>query len=121
MTCSGVCLSVSNNFTTPPSSIFFWTVVPFRRCSVWERFGSIFTSHEHTVARVARPKVVRKVCLVGLGKQEGGHGVALESAAAAWQADRLMLVKQPVSRIDAGSFESASDGLSKQVEAFFAA
>jgi len=47
--------------------------------------------------------------------------VALESAAAAWQADRLMLVKQPVSRIDAGSFESASDGLSKQVEAFFAA
>ena len=69
----------------------------------------------------ARPKVVRKVCLVGLGKKEGGHGVALESAAAAWQADRLMLVKQPVSRIDAGSFESASDGLSKQVEAFFAA
>jgi pimeloyl-ACP methyl ester carboxylesterase len=69
----------------------------------------------------ARPKVVRKVCLVGLGKKEGGHGVALESAAAAWQADRLMLVKQPVSRIDSGSFESASDGLSKQVEAFFAA
>jgi pimeloyl-ACP methyl ester carboxylesterase len=69
----------------------------------------------------ARPKVVRKLCLVGLGKKEGGHGVALESAAAAWQADRLMLIKQPVSRIDSGSFDSASDGLSKQVEAFFAA
>jgi hypothetical protein len=42
-------------------------------------------------------------------------------AAAAWQPDRLTLVKQPVSRIDSGSFESGSEGLSKQVEAFFAA
>ena len=37
------------------------------------------------------------------------------------QADRLMLVKQPVSRIDSGSFESGSEGFSKQLEAFFAA
>jgi hypothetical protein len=47
--------------------------------------------------------------------------MALETAAAAWQPDRLMLVKQPVSRIDSGSFESGSEGLSKQVEAFFTA
>jgi pimeloyl-ACP methyl ester carboxylesterase len=69
----------------------------------------------------ARPKVVRKVCLVGLGKKEGGPGVALESAAAAWQPDRLALVKQPVSRVDSGSFETGAEALSKQVESFFAA
>jgi len=69
----------------------------------------------------ARPKVVRKLCVVGLGKKEGGPGVALESAVASWPADRLALVKQPVSRIDSESFESGADGLSKQVEAFFAA
>jgi len=69
----------------------------------------------------ARPKVVRKLCLVGLGKKEGGPAAALESAAAAWQPDRLTLVKQQVSRIDSGSLESGVDGLSKQVEAFFAA
>ena len=69
----------------------------------------------------ARPKVVRKLCLVGLGKKEGGPGLALESAAASWREDRLALVKQPVSRIDSGSFEAGADGVSKQVEAFFAA
>jgi len=69
----------------------------------------------------ARPKVVRKLCLVGLGKTEGGPAVALESAAAAWQPDRLTLVKQPVSRIDSATFESGPEGLSRQLEAFFAA
>src|SRR5262245_58350323 len=33
---------------------------------------------------IARPKVVRKVCLVGLGKKEDGPAVALESTARAW-------------------------------------
>jgi len=69
----------------------------------------------------ARPKVVRKLCVVGLGKKEGGPGAALEAAIASWSADRLALVKQQVSCIDSGSFESGADGLSKQVEAFFAA
>ena len=70
---------------------------------------------------VARPKIVRKLCLVGLGKKEGGPAIPLESAAASWRPDRLTLVKQQVSRIDSGSLESGVDGLSKQVEAFFAA
>lgn len=69
----------------------------------------------------ARAKVVRKVCLVGLGKKEGGPGRALESAAASWQSERLTVVKQPVLRIESGSFDSGADGLSKQVETFFAA
>jgi pimeloyl-ACP methyl ester carboxylesterase len=68
-----------------------------------------------------RPKVVRKVCLVGLGKSERGPGTAVVAAAAAWQPDRLQLVKQPVSKIDVGSFESGADALSKQVSAFLSA
>ena len=70
---------------------------------------------------VGRPKVVRKVCVVGLGKKDGGPGIALESAATSWQQDRVKLLKQPVSRIESGSFDTATDGLTKQVEAFFAA
>jgi pimeloyl-ACP methyl ester carboxylesterase len=68
-----------------------------------------------------RPKVVRKVCLVGLGRKEDGPGVALEAAATSWQPDRLRLLEQPVSRIDSGSFESETESLSKQVEEFFGA
>jgi len=68
---------------------------------------------------IGRPKVVRKVCLVGLGKSDGSPGMPLEVAAASWQPDRVQLVKQPVSRIDAGSFESEAGPLSKQVETFF--
>ncbi len=70
---------------------------------------------------IARPKVVRKVCLAGMGKDEGGAATPLAIAAAAWSADRVQLVKQPVSRIDAGSFESDADGLSRQLEAFLGA
>ena len=36
------------------------TVSPLSRCSACDSVGSIFTSHEQTVSRVARPKVVRK-------------------------------------------------------------
>ncbi len=52
----------------------------------------------------SRPKIVRKVCLIGLGKKEGGPALALEAAAAAWPPDRLDLVKQPVSRIASAAF-----------------
>ena len=47
-------------FTTPPSSTFCETVLPLSRCRACERFGSIFTSQEQTVSRVARPNVRRK-------------------------------------------------------------
>ena len=69
----------------------------------------------------SRPQVVRKVCLVGLGNQDGGPATALAAAARSWSQDRVKLLKQPVSRIDSGSFDSASDALAKQVESFFAA
>jgi len=69
----------------------------------------------------SRPNVVRKVCLVGLGSKDGGPAVALDAAARSWSQDRVKTLKQPVSRIDSGSFETGSDALSKQVETFFAA
>ena len=43
-------------FNTPPSAILLVTVSPLIKCNAWERLGSIFTSHEQTVARVARPE-----------------------------------------------------------------
>ena len=45
---------------TPPCWILLLVVSPLRRWRACERVGSIFTSHEQTVSRVARPKVVRK-------------------------------------------------------------
>src|SRR3989442_10084434 len=41
-------------FRSPPSSIFFCTVVPFSKCSACERLGSTLTSQEQTVVRVDR-------------------------------------------------------------------
>src|SRR4029079_14984094 len=60
ITCGGVFFSSSKRFTTPPSLTFACTFSPFIRCSACPRFGSIFTSHEQTVSREARPNVVRK-------------------------------------------------------------
>lgn len=70
---------------------------------------------------IARPKVVRKVCLAALGPEEGGAATPLAAAAAAWQPERVHLVKQPVSRIDASSFESEAERLSKELEALLGA
>ena len=35
-------------------------LVPLSKWRAWDRFGSSFTSQEHTVCRVERPKVLRK-------------------------------------------------------------
>src|SRR5688500_6895386 len=47
-------------FTTLPSLIFSLVVLPLSKCNACERLGSVFTSHEQTLSRVARPNVVRK-------------------------------------------------------------
>jgi pimeloyl-ACP methyl ester carboxylesterase len=70
---------------------------------------------------IARPKVVRKVCLAGPGSEDGGPATPLAAAALAWQPDRVQLVKQSVSRIDAGLLESDAEGLAKQLEALLGA
>jgi pimeloyl-ACP methyl ester carboxylesterase len=52
---------------------------------------------------VARPKVVRKVALVGAPGKETAAGAGakdLQGAAAQWKADRRQLVKQPVFSLD---------------------
>ena len=60
----GVFLSAKRRSSSFPSRIRFVTVSPFNRCSACDRFGSIFTSQEQTVSRVARPNVVRKYVVV---------------------------------------------------------
>ncbi|MEO8019102.1 MAG: alpha/beta hydrolase [Pseudomonadota bacterium] len=69
---------------------------------------------------LARPKIVRKVVLAGHGNKEGGVGVALEAAVAAWQSDRLQLVKQPLLKIETQSFEAESETLARKLAEFLA-
>jgi pimeloyl-ACP methyl ester carboxylesterase len=58
---------------------------------------------------VSRPKVVRKLYLLGVTGSEtaapGPDGQALQAAAADWRADRRQLVKQPV-LVEDGSIEA---------------
>ncbi len=57
---SGGFLESSSRLATPPALILSFEVLPLSRWSACESVGSIFTSHEQGVSRVARPKVVRK-------------------------------------------------------------
>jgi pimeloyl-ACP methyl ester carboxylesterase len=68
---------------------------------------------------VSRPKVVRKVCLVGFGSQEAGPAAALAAAGAAWAPERLQAVQQPVSKMD-GALETDAVGVAKRVAEFLA-
>jgi pimeloyl-ACP methyl ester carboxylesterase len=75
---------------------------------------------------VARPKVVRKICLLGSGGTDVAASApgtpALRNAAAAWQADRRQLVGQPVLSIARDTdLRLAVDSLATQLVAFFAA
>ena len=60
MICGGVFFSASRWPIRLPAAIFCVVVSPLSRCSDCDSVGSSFTSHEQTVSRVARPKVVRK-------------------------------------------------------------
>ena len=71
---------------------------------------------------VGRPKVVRKVYLVGApGKESAAPGSgaqALQSAAAEWRSDRRQLVKQPLRESD-GDVESSAQSLAPKLAEFF--
>lgn len=74
---------------------------------------------------IARPKVVRKICLLGVpGKDADGAGPgaqALRSAAAVWQADRRQLIKQPSLPLETETNpESSAETLAAQLTAFLA-
>jgi pimeloyl-ACP methyl ester carboxylesterase len=70
---------------------------------------------------VSRPKVVRKLYLLGVTGSEtaalGPDAQALQAAAADWRADRRQLVKQPV-LVEDGSIEASV--LAGKLAEFFA-
>jgi len=76
---------------------------------------------------VSRPKVVRKVYLLGTPGREtpapGPGAQALQSAAAEWRADRRQLVKQSVHAheedVSAEKFESSSPALATRLAEYF--
>jgi pimeloyl-ACP methyl ester carboxylesterase len=78
---------------------------------------------------VSRPKVVRKVYLIGTPGKEtaaaGSGAQALQCAGAEWRADRRQLVKQPVQSheedVSAENFEASSPALAARLAEFFSA
>jgi pimeloyl-ACP methyl ester carboxylesterase len=73
---------------------------------------------------IGRPKVVRKVCLLGTpGRdlEETAPGAeALLAAASSWQEDRRQLIKQPVLPLPPEAIASPdADSLARQLSAFF--
>jgi pimeloyl-ACP methyl ester carboxylesterase len=78
---------------------------------------------------VSRPKVVRKLYLLGVAGKEtpaAGSGMqALQGAAAEWRADRRQLVKQPAlaneGDTSAGTFESSAPALAARLADYFSA
>jgi pimeloyl-ACP methyl ester carboxylesterase len=75
---------------------------------------------------IGRPKVLRKACLLGTpGKDIAATSPgtqALRDAAAAWQADRRQLIRQPLLSLEQKpDLHVAADALAAQLLAFFAA
>ncbi|HEU4780830.1 MAG TPA: alpha/beta fold hydrolase [Steroidobacteraceae bacterium] len=75
---------------------------------------------------IARPKIVRKLCLLGVPGKEaasaGSGAQGLQGAAAGWQADRRQLVTQPVLSIaDETSIESAAPAIAGKLNEFLGA
>jgi len=72
---------------------------------------------------VSRPKVVRRLYLLGVAGREraapGPDAQALQAAAADWRADRRQLVKQPV-LVEDQSIEPAGPALAGKLAEFFA-
>jgi pimeloyl-ACP methyl ester carboxylesterase len=74
---------------------------------------------------IGRPKVVRKVCLLGTVLNDSEPATegsrALRDAARDWNADRRQLVRQPLLSLDKElDVESAADSLARQLSGFFA-
>ena len=75
---------------------------------------------------IGRPKIVRKVCLLGSpGKDMAATSPgtqALRNAAGAWQSDRRQLIRQPLQSLEHDpDLQTAADALAAQLLAFFAA
>jgi pimeloyl-ACP methyl ester carboxylesterase len=75
---------------------------------------------------IGRPKVVRKVCLLGSPGMDlaptSPATQALRDAAGAWQADRRQLIRQPLLSLDhEAAPQAAADSLAAQLLAFFSA
>jgi len=74
---------------------------------------------------IARPKVVRKVGMLGTtanGPDASSTGSrALRDAASGWNADRRQLIRQPVLALDkATELEAGAESLARQLTSFFA-
>lgn len=74
---------------------------------------------------IARPKVVRKLYLLGMPGKESADAKsgaqALQGAAAEWRGDRRQLVKQPVQAYESEAVESQALVLAGKLGEFFAA
>ena len=72
---------------------------------------------------ISRPKVVRKVCLLGSPGKDAvdptARGAqALRDAGAAWQSDRRQLIEQPVLSLDPAADISAVEALAAKLAEF---
>lgn len=75
---------------------------------------------------IGRPKVVRKVCLLGTAADDTEAATAgsraLRDAAREWNADRRQLIRQPLLSLEKETeAESAVESLARQLSGFFAA
>jgi pimeloyl-ACP methyl ester carboxylesterase len=77
-----------------------------------------------TELAIGRPKVVRKLYLLGVpGKETAAPGAgaqALQGAAAEWRADRRQLVKQPVMALENESIDTSAPALAGKLAEYFA-
>jgi len=73
---------------------------------------------------VARPKVVRKLYLLGMPGKEtaaaGSGAQGLQGAAAEWRGDRRQLVKQPMQAHENEAIETSAQSLAGKLSEFFA-
>ena len=73
---------------------------------------------------VGRPKVVRKLYLLGAAGKEtpapGPGDLALQRAAAEWRVDRMKLVKQPVLAHEDETIDAPAEALAGKLAKFFA-
>ena len=75
---------------------------------------------------IGRPKIVRKVCLLGTAADDTEAATAgsraLRDAAREWNADRRQLIRQPLLSLGKETeAESAVESLARQLSGFFAA
>jgi pimeloyl-ACP methyl ester carboxylesterase len=76
-----------------------------------------------TELAIARPKLVRKVCLLGnpaeAGADAGTQICALKTAGAQWQFDRRQLIQQPILQLEPKlAIESSVEALAGRLTAF---